>query len=146
MNKKGQVSRTVILFSMILFYVCLFVFLQFFGSYVVKYQIDGYTNPYTSSGLKPGEQCPGSSSVPSGVPEPGSTIYGVPCMSIPDSMSTINVTTYGGLNSFHLYFIDGLVFINKEAWWLNVILFAPLFAFTIYLLIVAFIPTINPGA
>ena len=118
-SKKGQVSRTVILFGVLIFYSVMFVFYGLYGATMTQYNNADDNAPNYLSGDYTG------------------------------SLDNNNATAWSstgqqkaGLGQLTKYVVTGF---KETPLWLNIIFFVPLGILVAYLILASFIPTINAG-
>lgn len=118
-SKKGQASRTLILFGVLIFYCVMFVFYTAYGSTVNQLQSTNTNQPNYISQDYTGSVNTGN----------GTSMY-----------STGQEKS--GLSQITKYVVTGF---KESPTWLNIIVFLPLGILVGYLILVAFTPTINAG-
>jgi hypothetical protein len=116
-NKKGQISRVVFIFCIIIFYSTMFVFYSAYGSTKAKLQQQNIIYP--------------DGSIASG----GQT-------NLLNSSASSNTNTGMSIGQFGKYVVTGF---KESPLWLNIIFFIPLVSLFAYLIFVAFAPFIDAG-
>lgn len=143
-SKKGQVSRSVIILSLALFYAVLFVFYYYIGQSALVYG-STWGNWYSINNANDNAKI--NECLKYTTDGSGSSTASAICLKLKGVSAgiSVNETTHEveSIQGFRAYIPAG---ISIVPWWLNTILFLPLAAFFIYLLLVGFIPTIDAGA